>query len=310
MTEQVDTPSRKVSLPLLLLFLLSLAGNAYLLYDWYNNNYQDGKSLKEINAELQSLLSETEFAKDSLQKEYDQLSALYQSLYTESETLRIERTDALEELGQKKVRIRQLLAQSNSNPRALKEAKAEIESLKIRLTDYETELKVALDDKQKFEDQANAEKSKAMELLEEKERAENEKLMLTERLDNATFKISDLSAKPMRMRRNKWEETTKSSKVEEIEISFTILESPIIERGQKELTLRIIGTNKEVLGADNDELSDSDKLYSMKKDFTYDGKDQKFKMNFEQEESYKPGTHYAELWSEGKLITRTAFNLD
>ena len=54
-----------------------------------------GRSLSEINEELRDVLSQTEFSRDSLQKAYDELSLQYQAMYEESETLRLERSDAL-----------------------------------------------------------------------------------------------------------------------------------------------------------------------------------------------------------------------
>lgn len=301
---------RGVSLPLLILFLISLALNAYLFYDWYNNNYQDGKSLKEINAELQDVLSKTEFSRDSLQKEYDLLSQQYQSMYDMAEQYKEERTDALKQLDQKKVRIRQLLSQAETNPRALLEANGQIEKLKKELNDYRVKLDLAIENSEKYEQEAAEHRSKSEQLAEDKKKAEAKSQDLEQKMEDATFRISDLVVKPLQEKRKGWIETTKSSKVDEIEIAFTILESPLIEKGEKELALRIIGTNKEVLGANNGVLADSDKLTSMKKDFVYDGSDKKFKLRFKQDESYKKGSHYAEIWSDGKMIIRSPFNLE
>ncbi len=299
----------RISIPLLILFLLSLGLNAYLFYDWYNNNYQDGRSLKEINAELEEVLSQTEFSRDSLQSEYDLLSQQYQNIYNESEQLKIERTEALQELGQKKVRIRQLLART-ANPKDLIKAKSEIEQLKQQLDDYQVKLRQTAEARDKYAKVAEVEKANAETLKNQKDRAYKEKQVLEEKVSNATLRISDLRITPLRKRRKGMEPTTKSSKVEEVEISFIILESPLIKEGEKELKLRIIGTNQEVLGANNGLLADSDELFSMKKDFTYDGSSEKFKLTFKQEEAYKSGSHFVELWSEGKMITRSPFNLD
>ena len=114
----------------------------------------------------------------------------------------------------------------------------------------------------------------------------------------------------MRTKRKKLEQTTKSSKVEHINVGFTILESPLVEEGEKELKLRIIGTNQEVLGSDNDRLQNSDELFSMTKDFVYNGSEEDFKFKYEQEASYKAGTYFVELWEGDHMIIRTAFNLD
>lgn len=304
------TSKSKVSRPLLLLFLLSLALNAYLFYNWYNENYRDGKSLADINQELQEVLSQTEFSRDSLQKAYDELSLQYQAMYEESETLRLERTEALEQLGQKKVRIRQLLTQVGGNPRALVEAKGEIETLKKELNDYRVKLDLAIEEKTVFEKQVQSEKEKAKDIAYEKEAISRQNKDLEDKISDATFRISDLMVTPLRTKRKTKEPTTKSSKVEEISISFTILESPLVKEGEKEIKLRLIGTNQEVMGSNNDMLQDSDELFSMSKDFVYDGSSEKFKFTFKQKEAYKSGNHFAEIWEGDHMIIRTAFNLD
>ncbi|MFT5725642.1 MAG: hypothetical protein ACI9JN_002769 [Bacteroidia bacterium] len=302
--------SAKLSIPLLLLFLISLALNAYLFYNWYNQNYKDGRSLADINTELQEVLSQTEFSRDSLQTEYDLLSQQYQALYEESETLQLERTDALEQLGQKKVRIRQLLSQSGGNPRALVEAKGEIESLKQELTDYRVKLDLAVEDKVKYETEAKVEKAKAEDMAHEKEAISRQNQDLEDKISDATFSITDLKVSPTRIKRKKKEPTTKANRVSEVEISFTILESPLVKEGEKVLKLRLIGTNGEVMGSNNGMLRNSDELFSMTKDFVYDGSAERFKFKFEQKEVYKSGSHFAEIWEGDHMIIRTAFNLN
>lgn len=309
--DSYETQSKsKVSRPLLFLFLLSLGLNAFLFYNWYNDNYRGGQSLADINKSLQEVLSQTEFSKDSLQKAYDELSIQYQAIYDESENLRLERTDALEQLGQKKVRIRQLLTQVGGNPRALVEAKGEIEMLKKELTDYRVKLDLAVEEKAAFEKEAQSEKAKAQVIAHEKEAISRQNKDLEDKISDATFRITDLRVSALRTKRKVLEPTTKSSKVEQVEISFTILESPLVAEGEKEIKLRLIGTNQEVMGSNNDILANSDELFSMVKDFTYNGSEEKFKFKFEQKEAYKAGTHFAEVWEGDHMIIRTAFNLD
>lgn len=308
--ESGEKRNRKVSLPLLFLFLLSLGLNAYLFYDWYNNNYtEDGRSYKEVNAELEKVLEGTKFSRDSLQKEYDLLSEQYESIFSELEALRLEHDQTLEELGQKKVRIRQLITQG-TEPRKLIEARGQIEELKKELNDYRIKHDLAVEEAEKYRAEMEAKKAYADDLERQKSEISDKNAELKEKMDNATLRISDLIVRPLRERRKGMEETTRSSKVDEIEISFTVLESPMIEPGEKEMVLRLIGTGSEVLGANNDLLTDSDKLVSMKKEFTYDGKNQKFKFNFKQDEEYKAGKHTAEIWCDGKMITRSPFNLE
>lgn len=161
-----------------------------------------------------------------------------------------------------------------------------------------------------FEKQAQSEKAKAQDMAHEKEAISRQNKDLEDKISDATFRITDLRVTPLRTKRKAKEATTKSSKVEEIEISFTVLESPLVVEGEKEIKLRLIGTNQEVMGSNNDMLQDSDELFSMTKDFTYDGSSEKFKFQFKQKEAYKAGNHYAEIWEGDHMIIRTAFNLD
>ena len=182
--------------------------------------------------------------------------------------------------------------------------------LKKELTDYRVKLDLAVEEKAIYEKQAQSEKAKAEDMAHEKEAITRQNQDLEDKISDATFRITDLKVTPLRTKRKALEATTKSSKVEEIEIAFTIIESPLVKEGEKEIKLRLIGTNQEVMGSNNDMLQDSDELFSMTKDFTYDGTAEKFKFKFKQKESYKAGTHFAEIWEGDHMIIRTAFNLD
>ncbi|MCB9262707.1 MAG: hypothetical protein H6607_10065 [Flavobacteriales bacterium] len=302
-----ENEDRKRSPLLLILLILSLLANAYLAYNYYKSNFKNGVSLKEENKRLLEVIEKTSFSKDSLQEEYDKLLLEYDILKQNAENNNITMSEKDKEIDQLKLRVRQLLSQSNGDPRALLKLREENEKLKKELVEYQVKLDQTIADSGK-EIELAKEQNKALE--EQKNNAEKTNRELEDKISQATFKISDLKAVPQQQRKKGLEPTTKSSKVDQIEVSFTILESPLIKEGEKELLLRIVGTKGEVLGADNSVLADSDGLFTEKLNFNYDGTSQKFKMKYKQDEAFKAGNHVAEIWSDGKMIIRTAFNLE
>jgi hypothetical protein len=305
-TEKTES---RINVPILILFLLSLVLNGYLLYNWYQNNYSDGKSLKELNAELTEVVSMTEFSLDSIQAQYTILENQYQNIMNEFETIQVERDAALAEVGAKKVRIRQLINQIGSNPRVVVALKTEIEDLKSQLVNKKVELDGVVQEKEKFRLESESTVVQVETLIKENEKAEEKNIELENKIRNVKFQIDDLKVIPLRNRRGKFEETQKTNKIDHIEISFSIVESDLIEFGEKEIVLRILGTNGEVLGADNNTLLDSDKLISMSEAINFQGSTEKIKFKFEQEEAFKKGGHTAEIWHNGERLVRTQFNL-
>lgn len=300
----------RVNIPLLVLFLLSLILNGYLLYTWYQSNYSGGKSLKEQNMELREILSQSEYSLDSLQEQYNLLETQYQNIMTEFETVRVERDEALSDVDSKKVRIRQLISQVGANPKNVVALRTEIEELKKVLVDKRIELDAAVQAKEKYKGEAETTLVHVATLKKEKAETEKKAVQLEDKLRNAKFQIDELVVSPLRSRRGKFETTDKASKIDHVEISFAVVETELIEFGDKEIVLRILGINGEVLGADNTTLVDSDKLITMKQSFNYQGDTKKLSFKFKQEELYKKGGHTAEIWHNGERLVRTQFNLE
>ena len=96
-----------------------------------------------------------------------------------------------------------------------------------------------------------------------------------------------------------------------IKIKFVLNENNLIEPGSKDISIRILGTHGEVLGADNHEdLMDTDKLVSLKKKISYGGKAESIDLKFKQDADYKKGNHTVEILSDGVLLTRNSINLE
>lgn len=303
-----EQPKSKTNILLVVLFLLSLAGNGYLMYSWYNTHYSDGKSLTEINAELTEALSKSNLSLDSLQEKYNDLEQLYQSLQMEYSSMEMSNDSLTKAIEKQKIEIRRLF--NSSNRLALIEANNKLKLMEETLAAARTQLDDAQRDRENLRASVDELSSENEQLVTQKQKKDRQVQDLESKLKQAKFQIDELAVKPLRDRRGRLEETTKANKIKEIEISFVVVESELVEHGDKEIVLRILGTNGEVLGANNDVLSDSDKLVSMTETFKFTGQSEKIKFTYNQEATYKKGGYTAEIWHDGERLVRTQFNLD
>ena len=95
-----------------------------------------------------------------------------------------------------------------------------------------------------------------------------------------------------------------------LKISFDLEGNYLIDTGKHTISVRILGINTQVLGANNGTLSDSDQLVSWEEEIDYDGTGQQIKFKFKQEEAYQKGSHVVEILDNGVLLTREGFILD
>lgn len=311
MTPEIKEKSgNKLNIALVVLFCLSLLLNGYLLYSYYQDNYNGGKSLKTLNAELEAVLSKTAFSKDSLAEQYALLEQRYQNIMNEFEGIKAERDQALADAGAKAIKIRNLLGQVGGDPKAAVQLRSEIESLKKELVEKKVQLDEVKLAKEKYQQEAQASQGKADALKKQKDASDQKAQQLENKLKNAKFQIDELYVKPLRSKGGKMEVTDKAGKIDQIEVTFTVSASDLVVTGNKEIALRILGINGEVLGANNTTLVDSDKLVSLRQTVDYQGTEKNIKFNFKQEELYKKGGHTAEIWYEGERLVRTQFNLN
>jgi len=290
---------------------ISLLANAYLLFSWYQHNYVDGKSLKIQNEELADLLSMANIKSDSLQIKLDETLREYESLINESIDIKSERDQALHELEEKKIKIRQLIYRaSQGDPQALLEANRRIKALEGELGAARGQIEAFNGIKTELEDEINSTRMKQQDAERVRDAVIDEHTELQEKVKKTKFQVSQLTLKPIRLKRNKEVETYKASKIDHIQMEFVLDPNELIEKGTKIIAVRILGVSGEVLGAGNEDLQDSDKLISMKKEIDYSGDQHAISFKFKQDEAYKKGVHTVEVLGDGKLLTRNSFRLE
>lgn len=299
-------PKWWIAFPILL--VLALASNGFLYYKYYKTTHNsDGKSYedqyKEIVAKYNTEKAELNRELSEIKVQLEQATLNNTSLLSFNDSLKIL-------LDQKTMEIANRIRTAGAgNPGALRKAQADIERLK--------ELQRLLESQRDSLSQSNHELiTKILEtesgLAEAKTKAkmlEDQKNLIDEKIKNSTLHVADLKVAGIRQKGAKEEETYKASRVNKLLLQFSILPNELIQAGDKEILVRIIGTANEVLTNDNPDLTDSDKLYSFKETVNYQNDLLKVTQSYTQKAAYKKGTYIVELIHNDKLMGRGSFIL-
>jgi hypothetical protein len=299
--EKKEQKSQNTALWVLL--LISLAGNAYLAYNFYQNNFAGGKSIKKQNQELLSSIKALNLSKDSLQVEFDAVYKQFQDAASQSIASSEEKAVVVQELEKKKIQVARLLAQGGGP--ALLKAKGEIESLKKEMMEYQIKVEKLKQENDQYAASLNSMQEESISISAKATRIEEEKTKLEKKISNSVFfQVSEFKIAPQRTKRGEKETTSKANKVENISIKFELIPTDIIEQGTKIIFIRILGVNGEVLTNDNDILEDSDQLATYKYEFNYTGSPESVSYNFKQKAVYKKGKYGVEILQDGRLLTK------
>jgi antitoxin component HigA of HigAB toxin-antitoxin module len=291
-----------------ILLILSLCTSGYFYYKYYNATHAaDGQSYE---ANYKDAVVKHKAEKADLNRQLEEITAQLQAAIENNTALQNENTDIKGQLDAKKIELAKKIRSGGvSNPKALVEARAEIEKLKslqkvlenkseeLSVTNRELMAKVL-----ETESSAEEAKNRAREM-------EEQKNVLDAKIKNSSLNVADLKVVGIRKKGSSEEETFKAFKTDKLKITFTILENQLVEPGNKEITVRILGTNKEVLTNDNDKLTDTDKLVTMVETVDFQGDAIKTTINYTQKPTYKKGTYTVELIHNEKLMGRASFIL-
>lgn len=283
------------------LLIISLLGNGYLVFDYVQG--------KKNDQELMQMAKDAGISLDSLQAEYDAIALKYQDLVENSGFI----DDSLKQvIDEQKLEIMELFnkLKKSPSPQRLYAANARVKTFEQQNTKLQQMNDSLMKDNVKYKEHIAQAKAKYDEISSDTRKLLGKYQDLETKTNRVNFSINEFNAIPVRVKRDKREKTYKTSRIDELDISFMVVGNELIDNGKKEISIRIIGTNNEVLGADNDVLTESSKLVSMVEKFDYTGKSTDFNVTFKQEEKWKPGQHTIELLHNGKVIDRIAFILD
>ena len=287
------------------LLVLSLCVSGFLYYKYYKSTHAaDGQSYEAI---WKDAVVKHNAEKAQLNKELDELRAQLDAAMQDKNA---EITGLKDELDAKTLQLAKKIKSAGvSNPKALREAKVEIERLKGLKQIFEMRTDSLTAANREYVAKILSTESTAQQAEERARALEEQKNVIDEKIRNSTLNVADLRVVGMRKKGSTEEETFKALKTDKLKISFTILENELVEPGNKDIIIRLLGTNKEVLTNENEKLTDSDKLSTMVQTIEYQNEPIKTTIFYTQKAKYKKGTYTIELIHNDKLMGRASFIL-
>ena len=221
--------------------------------------------------------------------------ALYQ---TENDSLKT----VLEEKLAKIASLRAMIANGGS-PGKLKALKDSISRMSNENVEFRNKVQALLMENETYRQQL-AEKEGQITNL------EDQKKMLTEKVDIAAQpSVGPVIVTPMYEKKGIYIPIYKAKKVERLQITFEVMGNKLTTKTvEKEYLVRIINPEGIVLSNNNQKLSNSDDVYTVKQNVSFNGTSEKIKINFTQSHSYKKGKYKVEL-KDGDEVKQT-FSFD
>ncbi len=287
------------------LLVLSLSATGYLYYKYYNSTHAaDGRSYEVL---LKEEVVKYNAEKAELNRQLEELSTQLQAQIQDKDA---EIAGLKDEIDAKKLQIaKKIKTVVPGNPKALLEAKEEIERLKSLQSIFESKNE-SLSAENRDYVQKILDLETSTEEAQIKARAlEEQKNILDEKIKNSSISVADLKVTGMLKKGATEVETYKAFKTDKLKITFTILANELVVPGNKDVTIRVIGTSGEVLTNDNEKLTDTDKLATMVQTIDYQNDPIKITIFYSQTATYKKGTYSIELIHNDKLMGRASFIL-
>ncbi|MFM9944044.1 MAG: hypothetical protein ACKVQB_02305 [Bacteroidia bacterium] len=291
-----------------ILLVLSLSATGFMYYKYYETTHAaDGQSYEKI---WKDAVSKHSAEKAELNRELEEIKAKLEEAMRNNTTLATTNTDLEAKLDEKTMALAKKIKSAKAgDPKALIAAKAEIEKLKSLQQVFESKTATLTAENRELIAKVLATEGNVEEAQNKARIMEEQKNALDEKIKNSTLNVADLRVVGLRKKGSTDEETFKAFKTDKLKISFTILDNDLVEAGNKDITIRLLGTNKEVLTNENEKLADSDKLSTMVQTIDYQNDPIKTTIFYSQKATYKKGTYTVELIHNDKLMGRASFIL-
>ncbi|MEZ4883284.1 MAG: hypothetical protein R3E32_01015 [Chitinophagales bacterium] len=304
---------------LLILLLLSLIGNAYLIF-----------SNKKLETSTTTTIENLEVEKADLQTEFDNMIAELDDYKEENIELDSTLVNMESEIEAQKQEIKNLLGKGNATRQELSQAKNLIESLRIISKDYKVKLDQLVAENAYLNQENTGLKDEVVKKTDTIQQLEGEKqelatktTILAEQKDllqkvvkrGSVMMLNNVSATGVKVRNNGKEvETNNDKQTEKIRVCFDVMPNPIADQGPKDILARIIGPGGTTLAMSGSTVfknteSGDETQYSTKTVIAFNGDREKHCMYWTQNTPFSKGLYTTELYHDGYWIGQTNFEL-
>ena len=285
---------RTLIIVLIALLALALATVSYFLVQ-KNNENEEMAALFELEKEEM----ENEYSTFANQYEELQIKINNDSLQIKLEREKLKTQRLLEELRQTKSTNAAEIARLKKE---LRTVRAVMRSYIIQIDSLNQLNEALTSENKKVKAQYRAATQQLNNLAEEKE-ALNQKVELAAQLDATNIRLE--------MKNKRGKETEKLKRATKLAISFTIVKNPTATTGERDIYVRIMKPNGDILTKGNYTFAYENRQlqYSIRKYIEYTGEEQNVTVYWDIEEFLGAGTYQVFLFSDGKLIGSQEFAL-
>ncbi len=285
----------------IIVILVLLAANAFLLWQFFNKKQENVVLSEEKTALITS--------KDSISLEYEAMKidlSRIQSEYTDLEGKLTENEDAMKV---QKDRIERLMRDNASIPtlrKELEKLKEMKSAYEIKIADLEKENLVLKNENQVLNTDLTGERSKNDNLSKENQGLSNKVAL------GSILKADDISSIGVRYKSSGKEFPEKKAKnVEKIKTCFSIMDNLVVEKGNIDIFIRILGPDKSVLSTTSSTFSYNGQQlpYTQKQEIQYNNKRNDQCVYWEKGSLYVKGKYAVEIYASGNKIGIGEFEL-
>ncbi|MFI5219510.1 MAG: hypothetical protein ACHQNT_08465 [Bacteroidia bacterium] len=293
-----EQDSKKVIVIVVISILLGV--NGLLLWQFFDKKTH----LEEVNKTLDSTIAE----RDAISAELKRMKDEYEKINQENAGLQSQLSAKDEEI---KLKISEIQRLVNSGDVAqLKKAREELTVLRQMNQNYIVEV----DSLKKSNEELNKQNlTLAENLTSEKGKVENlaqENTLLANKVAiGSVLRTIDVSAMGVRFKSNgKESETNRASKTQKIKTCFTVLENLVVDKGAKEVFLRMLSPDGAVISTSTETFMYNGQatLFTIKDSFDYNNEKAKVCVYFEKGSQFIKGKYTIEIYSGGNQIGGTS----
>lgn len=288
--------NKKVSIPIIIVGLLLVAGIAYLAVS-LNKQKEENRAMQEL----------AEMDKKEMENEYQQFARQYSEMKTQ-----INNDSIVAQLTAEQERTQQLLEElrrtKSNDAREISRLKKELATVRAVLRSYVLEIDSLNRLNQNLKDENNRMRGQYEEATRQIEGLNTEKASLSEKV--AIAAQLDAIGINLTLKDKKSKTTEKLKKAKALQVSFSIAKNVTAPSGMKTVYVRITSPTGAVLGGGGTFSYENRNLEcSMKKTIEYTGNETPMTLYWNIAQSMVEGTYKVSIFADGNMIGSKNFSL-